>query len=187
MAKGLNLAALTLALLPALGWANCYQADGDDGVLQFTASAEGSEFTGRFSEFNVSLCMDGQDLTTAGIEVTVRTASADTGDGTRDSELKGEHFFHVDEYPEATWESSQITREGDAFIAKGTLTLRGIDKDQPVRLRLADGEPPVLTGNAEIMRLQWNVGTGEDFDDTDFIRNRVDLSFELQLQPYSKG
>jgi polyisoprenoid-binding protein YceI len=105
----------------------------------------------------------------------------------RDSELRGESFFHVEEYPEATWESGDIAADGDGFVAEGTLTLRGIEKNQPVRLELSGSQPPVLSGRAEILRLQWNVGTGEDYEDTDFLRNRVDLEFELQLQPYSEG
>ena len=187
MAKRLILPTLALVFAPAMALGDCYRANGDDGSLQFTAAAEGSEFTGEFSDFSVTVCMDGQDPASAGIEVTVRTASADTGDEMRDSELKGEHFFHVAEYPEASWESSELTRDGEAFIAEGKLSLRGIEKQQAVRLRFSDEQPPLLTGQAEILRLQWNVGTGEDYEDTDFIRNRVDLEFEIQLQPYSEG
>ncbi|RFF26610.1 YceI family protein [Wenzhouxiangella sp. 15190] len=185
MAKGMMLA---LLMLPGLSLADCFRADQEDGELKFIGAAEGNRFTGEFGEFKVSLCMDARDLESAGIDVVVKTASADTGDGQRDSELHGENFFHVEEYPEATWESTDIRADGEAFVAEGDLTLRGITGDQTVRLRLSDDKPPVLSGSAEIMRLDWNVGTGdEDFEDTDFIRNRVDLEFELQLQPYSGG
>ncbi|WP_376696320.1 YceI family protein [Wenzhouxiangella sp. EGI_FJ10305] len=179
---------LALLMLPGLSLADCLRADQEDGELKFIGVADGNRFTGEFGEFEVSLCMDKQELKSAGIEVIVKTASADTGDGQRDSELHGENFFHVEEYPEATWESTEIRADGDTFVAEGKLTLRGMTSDQPVRLELTDDEPPVLSGSAEIMRLDWNVGTGdEDFEDTDFIRNRVDLEFELQLQPYSGG
>lgn len=187
MAKRLTAAALALLLMPGLGLANCYRANGDDGELRFNGVAEGDEVTGSFHEFSVSLCMDGNDLATADIEVTVQTASVDTGDSMRDSELRGDHFFNVGGDPEATWVSSRVASDGDGFVAQGTLTLRGIDKNQAVRLRLSDGEPPVLTGSANILRLKWGVGTGDDYQDTDFIRNRVDLEFELRLQPYSEG
>jgi hypothetical protein len=163
MAKRLTAAALALLLMPGLGLANCYRANGDDGELRFTGVAEGDEVAGSFH------------------------ASVDTGDSMRDSELRGDHFFNVGDDPEATWVSSRVASDGDGFVAQGTLTLRGIDKNQAVRLRLSDGEPPVLTGSANILRLKWGVGTGDDYQDTDFIRNRVDLEFELRLQPYSEG
>ena len=188
MAKELKVAALALLMLPGLALADCFEANQDDGELKFIGASEGNRFTGEFGEFTVTLCMDERDLATAGIEVVVKTASADTGDRQRDSELHGDNFFHVEEFPEATWESDEMNAEGDGVIARGELNLRGITADQPVRLSLSDDDSPVLSGSAEIMRLDWNVGTGDsDFEDTDFIRNRVDLEFELQLQPSSKG
>lgn len=179
---------LVLLVLPSLGLADCFRANQDDGELKFIGEAEGSAFTGSFGEFEVSLCMDESDFATAGIEVVVQTASADTGNDDRDSELLGENFFNVEAHPEATWKSGEIRAEDDGYVAEGKLTLRGVTADQTVRLSLSNGSPPVLTGSAEIMRLDWNVGTGdEDLEDTDFIRNRVDLEFQLQLQPCSKG
>ncbi|RFF29632.1 YceI family protein [Wenzhouxiangella sediminis] len=187
MAKELKFAALALLMAPGLALADCFRADQENGRIEFTGVAEGSRFSGEFGEFTVSICMDGRDLATAGIEVVIQTASADTGNEDRDSELLGENFFHVEEYPEATWESGEIRADGEAFVAEGKLELRGIEADQPVRLQISGDNPPVLSGSAEIMRLNWDVGIGEDFEDTDFIRNRVDLQFELRLQPYSKG
>ncbi len=188
MAKGMKTAALALLMLPGLALADCFRADQDDGELKFIGVADGNRFSGEFGEFKVTLCMDERKLTTAGIEVVVKTASADTGDSQRDSELHGENFFHVEEFPEATWKSDDLRAEDDGVVARGELTLRGVSAGQPVRLSLSDSETPVLSGRAEIMRLDWNVGTGdEDFEDTDFIRDRVDLEFELELQPYSKG
>ncbi|NBB93034.1 MAG: hypothetical protein GVY32_07700 [Gammaproteobacteria bacterium] len=187
MAKQLIYAATLLTMVPVTGLADCFRADQEDGRIEFIGVAEGSRFTGEFGEFTVTVCMDGRDLTTAGIDVVVRTASADTGDSMRDSELHGENFFHVEEYPEATWESSEIRADGDAFLAEGQLEIRGISAEQTVRLQLSGDDLPVLTGSAQIMRLNWDVGIGEDFEDTDFLRNRVDLEFELELQPYSEG
>jgi len=182
MAKKLMVAGLTLLMLQGPALADCFRADQDSGRIEFTGVVEGHAFTGEFGEFEVSLCMSGPDLTAAEIRVVVKTASADTGNRQRDNELHGENFFHVEKYPEAIWESDTIRAGTEGFVADGTLTLRGITADQAVRLSLSDGAPPILSGSAEVLRLNWNVGTGdEDFEDTDFIGNRVDLAFELQL------
>ena len=186
MAKELKIAALALLIAPGLALADCFRADQDDGRIEFIGVAEGSRFTGEFGEFTVTLCMDERDLATAGIDVEIAMASADTGNEDRDSELLGENFFNVEQFPKATWESGDIRAEGNGMLADGKLTMRGMTGKQPVRLELPDGNPPVLSGSAEIIRLKWDVGIGEDFEDTDFIRNRVDLAFELRLQPYSK-
>jgi len=174
--------------LPGLALADCFRADGNDGQIGFTGVAEGRAFSGHFGQFEVSVCMDGRDLATAGIEVAIETGSADTGSRQRDSEMLGPHFFDVENHPRAVWESTDVRASDDGFVADGKLTLRGVTAAQPVRLSLSNGETPVLSGSAEIMRLDWNVGSNDpDFEDTDFIRNRVDLEFELQLQPYSEG
>lgn len=188
MAKTMNHLALALLIVPGLGLAECYRADESSGRLEFIGEAEGSRFSGQFGAFEVSLCLDEGDLSTGRIEVTVDTGSADTGNRQRDRELLGEHFFAVDQYPQARWQSGEIRADGDEFLARGELTLRGVTADQPVRLSLGDDQPPVLVGSAEIMRMDWRVGSGDpDFEDTDFIRNRVDLRFELELTPAGDG
>lgn len=186
MAKGLKTMTvgllLTVASLAQAG-GECYRADADSGELKFIGVAEGNRFTGLFHDFNVAVCMQNQDLSTAEIEVTVTTGSADTDNRDRDSELHGEAFFHVDEYPDAVWKSGEIVADGEGYLADGELTLRDVTDNQSVRLQLIDEDETLrLTGSAEIMRLDYNVGVGdEDFEDTDFIRNRVDLEFDLTL------
>lgn len=186
MAKGFEtlIVGLLLAAAPlAQAGSECYRADAETGELKFIGVADGNRFTGHFHEFNVSVCMRNRDLSTADIEVTVATGSADTDNRDRDSELHGEAFFHVEEHPEAVWQSGEIVAEGDTYLADGELTLRGITNDQPVRLKLNRTHDDMrLTGSAEIMRLEFNVGVGdEDLEDPEFIRNRVDLEFDLPL------
>lgn len=189
MAKGLKTMTvgllLTVASLAQAG-SECYRADADSGELKFIGVAEGNRFTGHFHDFDVAVCMRDRDLSTAEIEVTVATGSADTDNRDRDSELHGEAFFHVDEHPEAVWQSGEIVADGEAFLADGKLALRGVTNDQPVRLKLTRTHDDLhLTGSAEIMRLDFNVGVGdEDLEDTDFIRNRVDLEFDLALSAH---
>lgn len=179
MEKGLKVLLLALLLVAGSSFADCYRADQDSGRLEFEGVADGSGFSGSFGEFEVQLCMD-ESLADAEIRVTVKTGSADTGNRLRDGELHGKNLFAVDTFPESTWVSTAIEADGDGFVAEGDLTLRDITKNQTVKLQL-DGN--VLTGSANILRLDWGVGQGADFEDPDFVRNRVDLSFELALEP----
>lgn len=177
------LAWLAMAPAAADGGEACYRADADSGMLAFVGEADGNEFRGRFEAFGVDVCMSGHDLATGGIEVIVETDSADTRNRERDAELHGEQFFHVEAHPEAVWTSSVIEpAEGGGYRARGELTLKGVSADQPVDLQLDETDDGLrLSGSARIMRLDWDVGTGE-FTDTDFLRNRVDLEFDLGLE-----
>jgi polyisoprenoid-binding protein YceI len=173
-------------LLPpgaAAGEEVCFRADADSGKLAFSGVAEGNDFAGNFRDFEVTLCLKDRDLATAKIDVRVATASATVGNRQGDEALMDEELFFVEQYPEATWTSCEIVADNDGYRANGKLTLRGLSADQTVQLKLeTKGDVITLSGNAEILRLDYNVGTGE-FEDTDFIRNRVDLEFELPLTP----
>ena len=161
----------------------CFAADGDDGELNFRGEVEGTAFSGFFEDFSVRLCMEDERLETAEIEVTVRMAAATVGNRQGDEALRGRDMFAVDQFPEASWRSKDIEAANGAYRAHGELSIRNVSADQPVNLRLErDGDQMWLTGDAEIMRLDFNVGLGE-FEDPEFVRNRIDLRFELQLEP----
>jgi polyisoprenoid-binding protein YceI len=161
----------------------CHTASQERGELRFSGVAEGAPFRGQFGEFSVRLCIEGEELAGADIEVTVQTGSADVGNRDGNQALRDDEFFAVEQFPEARWVSTEIVRDGDAHRAEGELSIKSVSLPQKVTLSLdTASEPWVLAGNAEIMRLDWNVGIGE-FEDTDFIRNRVDLRFNLELQP----
>jgi len=167
----------------ALADETCYIANPDSGELSFSGVAEGTPFRGEFGEFSVRLCLEGEDLSTADIEVTVKTGSADVGNRDGNQALADGEFFAVDRFPQALWTSTEIVNNGDGYRAEGELSIKSVSSPQTVAMSLdTNRDPWVLSGSAEIMRLDWNVGTGE-FEDTDFIRERVDLRFSLELQP----
>ena len=179
---------LALMLASVSAWANdqdCWVASDETGALQFSGVTEGRGFEGVFESFDVRLCLVGQDLATATIEVRVETASANTKSRDRDQTLKGEEFFWVSQFPEATWVSQSIRPTEGEFThsAEGELALRDIRLNQPVEMSLiVSGDGPRLVGQALILRLDYNVGIGE-FEDTDFINNEVKLNFDLVLEP----
>ena len=185
--KSSLIAALSAAwlLLPAfaVASADCYRADGDSGELNFRGEAEGAPFSGFFETFDVSICLEDSDLTTAEIEVRVATGSAAVGNRQGDEALRGDDLLAPERFPEAVWTSTAIATGDNGHRARGELELRGVSAEQAVELSLEDVDGDRwLSGTAEILRRDYNVGTGE-FEDTEFIRNRVDLRFELQLRP----
>ena len=188
--RHLSIAALLLLVwipMQAAAGSACYRADGDSGELNFRGEVEGSPFSGFFREFTVNLCMDDEALTSAEIEVRVQMAAATVGNRQGDEALRGRDLFAVSQFPEAVWRSSVIESVDGGYRAGGELSLRDISAEQPVNLRLErEGDALWLVGEAEILRLDFGVGVGE-FADPDFIRNRIDLRFELQLQLAGEG
>jgi len=177
-----------LMILPALGLAQpvCWTADADSGELRFHGEVDGSDFSGTFGDFQVELCAeDAADPAGASLVVTVETGSANTRNRDRDETLHGGEFFAVGRFPQAVWRAGEWTVIDQGWRVEGLLSLRDVEAPQPVTLTVdLQADRPRLTGQAEISRLRFDVGTGE-FADPEFVRDRVDLEFELTLEPAS--
>lgn len=177
---------LTLAATSAVAQ-SCYSGNADRGTLTFEGAVEGTGFTGAFGQFDVEFCLADGDPSTGEIEVRVALDSADSNNRDRDEALLGPEFFHVERFPQATWTSTSIQASGDGYRADGELTLRDITAPQSITFRLSpDGDALVaqgrfsMTGGSEIDRQRFDIGTGE-FADPEFVRNRVDVRFEVEL------
>ena len=182
--------ALLLALFPPIAGADetCFSGGDGSGSLEFSGAVEGTGFTGRFGEFSVDYCMPESGPAGGEILVEVRLESADTDNRDRDQTLMGPEFFAVDEHPTARWCSTGIEPADDGYRGEGELTLKGITRTQPIRFTLepdgadyrARGEF-TLAGSADVNRQRFDVGTGE-FADPEFVRNRVDVRFDVKLE-----
>lgn len=166
----------------------CFAGSQETGALEFYGAVEGAGFTGRFDEFMVEYCMPESSPVDGRIGVRVQLASADTENRERDETLKGEAFFAVDRYPQATWASRSISADDGGYVAEGELDLKGVRAAQAVNFTLTpEGDELIargafsMRGDAEVDRARFDVGTGE-FADPEFVRNRVEVSFEIRLQ-----
>ena len=103
-----------------------------------------SKVRGSFKEFEGTVHMVPDDLSTLEAEVTVQAASISTNDANRDKHLRSEDFFEVETYPTLTFESTGVRDlDGETFTLVGTLTMHGVSK--PVALQaeyLGTGQDP---------------------------------------------
>jgi len=156
--------------------------DAADSRLGFAATQAGARFEGRFARFEADIRFDEQDLASSRFEVRVETASADTAESRRDGILTGPDFFWSERHPIATFEALDFSVSGRAYLARGTLTLRGISR--PVELRFGFERLPQggarLTGGTTLRRLQFGVGQGE-WASTEWVGDEVEVSFDLRL------
>ena len=88
-----------------------------------------SKVTGKFTDFSVDLIWDAENLSSSSVNVTIRPESIDTGIDGRNEHLRSEDFFDVEVYPEITFVSSSIMRNGEGYVAQGTFSMHGVSKD----------------------------------------------------------
>ncbi len=126
--------ALTLLSQPAAadGHLEDYVFDKGHTDIEFYWNHFGfSTTSAEFESFSGNLMFDEEDPTNSEVSVTIDMASVDSGFETFNDHLREkEEWFNVAEYPEATFESSEIARKGDQrYAVTGDLTLKGVTRE----------------------------------------------------------
>ena len=85
-------------------------------------------FWGRFNEISGQFKLDPKSNNDNFVKIEIKVASVDSNSRGRDAHLRKQDFFAAKEFPTITFESSKVTRKGDNFEIKGTLTMRGVKK-----------------------------------------------------------
>ncbi|MGF1625130.1 MAG: YceI family protein, partial [Alphaproteobacteria bacterium] len=125
--------ALSLALA-APAQAEVFDFDKSHTQILFEYDHLGYSITqGSFGEWEGTLVVDADDPTASSLEVTIQTASIDTGFEGRDDHFRSADFFDVEAFPVATFVSTQVEQTGeDSLAVTGDLTILGTT--QPVTL-----------------------------------------------------
>lgn len=173
---------LSLVLLSFAATAKDWSVDPVGSKLEFSGTYQGETFSGMFSKFTARIAYDPADLATAKFDVTIDVASARTGNGDYDAQLKTSDFFDPTKFPPAHFVTSGFRSRGADVFAEGTLTIR--DKSKPITLMVnfvntEDGA--TLDVTTTLKRLDFDIGTG-DWKDVDLIANDVPITAHLVLK-----
>lgn len=190
MKKGLLAIALliTSTVFAAVAlWTN----DKAHSQLQFTVTHMGiSDVSGTFNDFDVKINASEADFSDAVFELTAQVASIDTRIEARDNHLKSADFFDAEKYPQITYKSTAIEKDGEnSYKLTGDLTIHGVTKqvtmDLLYRGLLTDEETGKQTSGfqltGEIKRSDFNVGPGfPEQAVSDVVRIKADGEFVKQ-------
>jgi polyisoprenoid-binding protein YceI len=97
-----------------------------------------SEVEGQFKSFSGKVLLDEKDLTKSQLEFKAQVASLDTNNADRDKHVVGPDFFDAQKFPEITFKSTRISKNGKAFKIAGELTVHGITKPVTLDATLSD-------------------------------------------------
>jgi polyisoprenoid-binding protein YceI len=89
---------------------------------------------GAFNEFTGTAHLDGDNPGNSSVQLTIQATSIDTRNADRDAHLRSNDFLQMDQYPEITFTSTQVTRTGDTFEVTGDLTIKGVTQSITVPL-----------------------------------------------------
>ena len=149
-----------------------------------------SNVKGEFTDFDVDMIAQGDDLAEARILVNIDASSISTNNKDRDDHLKSEDFFDVNHHPKLTFQSSSIENKGNNnFNLKGTLSIRGVEKEVTLDMEFGGvmkdpygNEKAGFSVNGKIDRkdfgLNWNATLEAGGV---MVGNEIKLSAEVQL------
>lgn len=130
-----------------------------------------STVKGQFNEFEGTIQFDETQPGALAVDVTVQVASIDTNQPKRDDHLRSADFFGVEQFPQITFKSVNVNKEGERYLVEGDLTIHGVTKRVTIPLEIAGpvkspaGEQIIgLTGETTINRQDFGVSWSKNLD-----------------------
>jgi polyisoprenoid-binding protein YceI len=104
-----------------------------------------SKVRGRFDTFSGTITTADDPLQST-VTATVDLSSVNTGAPDRDNHIRSADFFHVEQHPTMTFQSTGVRQDGDDFLLDGDLTLRGVTKPVTFKLEVNGFGPDAYGG-----------------------------------------
>jgi polyisoprenoid-binding protein YceI len=125
-----------------------------------------SKVRGTFGTFSGAIVVAEDGTPSVSAEIAVD--SLNSGNEQRDAHLKSADFFDAEKYPTASFVSTGVKADGDAYVLDGEFTLKGITK--PIELKLEfNGVNPGM-GHGEVAGFEASV-----------VLNRKDFGIEIDM------
>ena len=125
-----------------------------------------SKVRGKFDNFNGAIVVaeDG----TPSVHAEIGVDSVNTGNDQRDAHVRSADFFDVEKYPIATFTSGAVESNGDNYVLRGELTLKGVTRPVALDLDFYGVNPGM--GHGEVAGFEASV-----------VLNRKDFGIDIDL------
>jgi polyisoprenoid-binding protein YceI len=125
-----------------------------------------SKIRGKFDNFSGAIVVaeDG----TPSVHAEIGVDSVNTGNDQRDAHVKSADFFDVEKYPVATFTSGAVESNGDNYVLRGELTLKGVTRPVALDLDFYGVNPGM--GHGEVAGFEASV-----------VLNRKDFGIEIDM------
>lgn len=133
---------LALVVLPSVSRAQApvFVITPENSSIRFHVNASVA-LDGTFDKWAATLSFTSPDVTTGVLDIKIQAASVDTGSGLKNSKLKSDDFFAVDQNPLITFRSKKIVQTGpNSFEIPGEFTIRGVSKTETLVLTVSGRE-----------------------------------------------
>lgn len=186
---------VTNGSVSAEGESGTYNFDKAHSFIGFKVKHMGLiEVPGFFRDFTGTVKYDGTDVTRSSVEFTAKVTSVDTGVAGRDNHLRTADFFEVEKFPDMTFKSTKVEKQGKSFVVIGDLTMKGVTKSVAIPFDLTgflpgnerNGPRMGITGETTINRRDFGVNYGNNLPGTNtpVIADQIKVVLQIEaVQP----
>lgn len=134
-----SLMPVLLLALPLAAQTRVFRVDDNHTVLGFKASTLLFDVPGRFMRYKADIQGAPDAPESAKVQIDIDTKSINTANQARDEHLRSADFFDIAKYPEITFTSQNVRKEGDRVVVRGTLTMHGVSRELELPFVTAEG------------------------------------------------
>jgi len=147
-----------------------------------------SKVKGRFAKFSGTVVTAENPLEST-VTATIDASSIDTNQEQRDAHIKSADFFEVEKYPTFEFRSTAIEADGEDYLLRGDLTIKGNTRNVGLKLELGGFGPDAyggiragFTATGEISRKEFGVDIQMPMDGGGVVvGDKITLSLEIEL------
>ncbi|MEZ0577415.1 YceI family protein [Nocardioides sp. MH1] len=165
-----------------------YTIDTSHSRLGFVARhAMVTKVRGSFAAWEGTAHIDVANPAASSVNLTIDAASVSTGVADRDGHLKSADFFDVENYPQWTFSSTSVSRDGDEWTIVGDLTIK--DVTRPVTIEFEEGgsaKDPFgnlrvgFEGETTVNRKDWGLGWNAALETGGIlVSEKIKLEFDI--------
>ena len=142
---------------------------------------------GHFDQFEGNAHVDTTTPANSSVNVTIEAASVTTGNEQRDGHLKTPDFFDIANYPQITFVSTSVERDGSDWDITGDLTINGVTKSVTIPFEeTGSAKDPFgntrvgFEGAVTIDRTEWNLSFNAALETGGvLVSEKVKLEFDV--------
>lgn len=149
-----------------------------------------SKVRGEFTDYDIDIDFDENNLTDTTVEVAIKAASINTRDEKRDAHLRSPDFLNADEYPLLTFKSKRVEQTGPkSGRLIGDLTIRDITHEVVLDVQYSGtmkgpwgGQSAGFAANTTINRKDWGLNWNVALETGGWlVSEQVTIEIEMEL------
>ena len=142
---------------------------------------------GQFTELTGTAHVDTADPAASRVEVSILANSITTGNEQRDGHLRSGDFFESEQYPDITFSSTEVSRDGADWTITGDLTIKGTTHSIAIPFEFTgSAQDPFgntrigFEGTATLLRKDWGLSWNAALETGGvLVSDKIKLEFDI--------